>query len=67
MENNEECKMKAQKDIKGFNWEFKELDGSSEMLKNLLDGSFTDDFLIVPPHHEIVETFDENKIKAVRY
>ena len=63
----EDCKNKAKKDIEGLGWEYKELSGSSQMLQSLVDGSFTDDFLIVPPYHEIAETFDEHKIKAVKY
>jgi len=64
---NEVCKAKAKKDISELGWSYEELDGSKTMLENMVNGNFTDDFLIVPPYHEIAETFDEDKIKAVKY
>ena len=64
---NQAAKQKAEQDILGLGWKFEELSGDSSMLKNMIDGNFTDDFLIVPPFHEIAETFEADKIKAVPY
>lgn len=52
--------------LQHFNWEYDEVDGDMNLLENLLSGNWNEeDFLVCPPHHTIVETFDERKIKAV--
>ena len=65
--NDEACKAKAKDDILELGWKYEELDGNNIMLEDMVNGNFTDDFLIVPAYHEILETFDESKIKAVKY
>jgi hypothetical protein len=49
---------------KYFGWDYHEVLGSQKMLENLIIGNWnSDDFLICPKNHKIVESFDENKIK----
>ena len=57
----------AKSAILGLGWDYQELDGDGGMLERLLGGEWdSEEFLTCPPHHKIVETFGEDKIKAVQ-
>ncbi len=41
-------------------WDYAEIEGSTDMVRRLLHGEWdSEDFLVVPPHHRICESFDE--------
>lgn len=49
-----------------LSWKFLDYVGDSSLLKNFLDGNWSeDDFLIIPPGHTAEQSYDENIIKCV--
>lgn len=56
----EELKQRAEK--KG--WKYEEIPGNNTLLKKMVDGEWEErDFLIVPPHHRVEPSYDEEIIK----
>ncbi len=55
---------KAREIAKKQNWQFEIMSTNVDLLENLLRGNWQDDFLIVPPHHQIHITGDEQIITA---
>lgn len=46
-------------------WEYSEIAGDGRLFKQLLEGDWnSEDFLIVPPHHEIIDTNDTKIVEA---
>jgi hypothetical protein len=47
------------------NWKFDRVDGSLSLLERMIAGSWNDeDFLVVPPGHRVVSTYDDRIIRA---
>lgn len=46
-------------------WEFEEFGGELTLFRRLLAGNWDVDFLVTPPGHEIVASYDENIVRAV--
>jgi len=47
-------------------WEYIQVDGDMNLIEKLTSGQWDDEeFLICPPQHKVVASFDESKIKAV--
>jgi hypothetical protein len=45
-------------------WSYEDFAGSLDLFRRLLRGDWNSDFLIVPPHHTIAATHDENILRA---
>jgi hypothetical protein len=54
----------AQAEAKEKQWSYEEFGGSLTLFRRLLQGNWDSDFLIVPPHHTIAATYDENITRA---
>jgi len=45
---------------KHFGWEYKEINSDMRLIENISNGDFsTDDFLIIPPNHTAVQSYDD--------
>jgi len=45
-------------------WRFEEIDGDNSLFRQLLSGDWNDDFLVVPPDHRIVASYNEDILTA---
>ena len=47
-------------------WKIEIIEGDISLLENLIEGNWNErDFLVCPPRHKVVESFDSRKIIAV--
>lgn len=61
----EERERKAAEIARQQGWTFGRLEGDLGWLRRLVDGEWNDrEFLIVPPHHSVALSYDENLIRA---
>jgi hypothetical protein len=65
LEVDDSFRQKAQVEATEKNWKFDEFAGSTTLFHRLLAGDWNDDFLVVPPHHRIVATYDDQIVGAV--
>jgi len=54
----------AQAEAKEKQWSYEEFAGCLTLFRRLLQGNWDSDFLIVPPHHRIAATYDENILRT---
>jgi hypothetical protein len=54
----------AQVEAQGRNWKYEEMDGDLTLFRKLLAGEWESDFLVVPPGHVTVATYDEEILRA---
>jgi hypothetical protein len=59
------CAEQAQAEANEKNWTYEEMSGDVSLFRRLLAGDWQADFLIVPPGHEIVATYDDEIVKAI--
>ena len=46
-------------------WNYEEIQGNISLIQKFLDGNWTDqEFLIVPPGYQVVQTFDDQIIEV---
>jgi hypothetical protein len=53
------CAEQARAEASERNWSYEEFPGDLTLFRRLLAGDWASDFLLVPPGHEIVATYDE--------
>ena len=54
----------AQEEAAVKQWSYEEFPGSTVLFRRLLGGDWNSDFLIVPPHHQIAATYDDDIVRA---
>jgi hypothetical protein len=64
LEVGESFRQRAQAEAAEKGWKFEEYSGSVLLFHRLLSGDWNDDFLIVPPGHQIVATNDDEIVAA---
>ena len=64
LEVNDSFQQSAQAEAAARGWAFEELTGSLALFRRLLSGDWQDDFLMVPPHHRIVATYNDDIVAA---
>lgn len=65
LQNNEYYRNFTKASSEFFNWNFIEIEGSSSLLKNIINGEFYEnEVLIVPPDAAVSTSFDEDIIKS---
>ncbi len=55
---------RAEAEAKQKRWSYEEFAGSLTLFRRLLLGNWDSDFLVIPPHHKIAATYDENIMRA---
>lgn len=60
----EDCYKLTQDAAKHFNWKCEKFTGDSSLLRDMLNGSWDDRFLVLQPGQKIAPSFDANIIKA---
>jgi hypothetical protein len=58
---------RARAEAQGKGWIFEEADGSLALFRRLVAGDWENDFLQVPPHHQVVATHDDAIVAAIAY
>ncbi len=54
----------AREEAKEKSWTYEEMTGDVSLFRRLLAGDWEGDFLVVPPGHKIVATYDDEIVKA---
>lgn len=65
LEVDDSFRQKAQFEAAEKGWKFQEFAGSTSLFHRLVSGDWDDDFLIVPPNHQIAASYDDHIIAAV--
>lgn len=61
----EDIREKVRQQSKEQGWKLETFSGDLRLIKMLLDGNWNEEFLIVPPHHQIQMSNDEEIITAI--
>jgi len=60
----EPFRRRAVKEAEDKGWTYDEIEGSMELLRKLIDGTWDEDFLLVEPGHTVAASHDEGVIRA---
>jgi uncharacterized protein DUF1638 len=60
----DDCRDQARAEAQEKNWAFEEIQGDNSLFRRLLSGDWNDDFLIVPPEHQIAAAYNEDIVAA---
>lgn len=61
----EAFRQRAMKEAEETGWTYDEIRGSLDLLRNLIDGAWNDDFLVVEPGQMIAASHDDGVVRAV--
>jgi hypothetical protein len=60
-----DCRDQARAEAQEKKWAFEEIEGDNSLFRRLVAGDWSDDFLIVPPGHQIAASYNEDIFAAV--